>query len=67
MTGPAEQVEHAVQGKRILHRDVLGGLTIVSVMSDEPVTAEKDLNVERLSLQKLFVYLTEGGEQSCAQ
>ena len=63
VTGPDEQVERTVQGKRILHRDVLGGLSIVSVMGDVPVAPEKDVNIDRLSLQKLFVYLTEGGEQ----
>jgi len=45
----------------VLHSDTLGGMTIVSVLRDEG-DEFPGVQVEPLSLQKLFVYLTEGGE-----
>lgn len=68
LTGSEEQVERAVEGRRVLHRDKLGGMAIAAVLLRDDEAAEpdawRDLHVEPLPLQKLFVYLTEGGERA---
>ena len=61
LTGSKEDVARLTEGKRVLHSDTLGGMTIVSVLRDEGDTFP-GVQVEPLPLQKLFVYLTEGGE-----
>jgi ABC-2 type transport system ATP-binding protein len=59
LTGTREDVTRLTQGKRVLHSDELGGMTIVSVLREEG-DAFPGVQVEPLPLQKLFVYLTEG-------
>lgn len=61
LTGARDDVMRAIGGKRVLHSDTLGGMTIVSVLRDEG-DEFPDVQMEPLPLQKLFVYLTEGGE-----
>lgn len=61
LVGPAEAVERAAQGARVLHRDTLGGMAIQVVWQPEK-REFAGVQVEPVSLQKLFVYLTEGGE-----
>ena len=60
-TGAKDAVERAIAGHSVLHRDELGGMTIASIVR-QPGDDYGDLQVDPVPLQKLFVYLTEGGK-----
>ena len=61
LTGAKDAVERAIAGHSVLHRDELGGMTIASIVR-QPGDDYGDLQVDPVPLQKLFVYLTEGGK-----
>ena len=60
-TGAKDAVERAIAGHSVLHRDELGGMAIASIVR-QPGDDYGDLQVDPVPLQKLFVYLTEGGK-----
>jgi len=61
LTGAKEDVHRLVEGKTVLRSDTLGGMSVVSVLRDE-WDQFPGVQVEPLPLQKLFVYMTQGGE-----
>lgn len=62
LTGAPEAVREAIQGREVLHEDAIGGVMVASIYAREGETFG-DLRVDPLPLQKLFVYLTERGEE----
>ena len=60
LTGAPEEVRQAIQGREVLHEDVIGGVMVAAIYANEG-DSFGDLRVDPLQLQKLFVYLTERG------
>lgn len=61
LTGAPEAVRAAIQGRELLHEDVIGGVMVASIYAQEGDDFGA-LRVDPLPLQKLFVYLTERGQ-----
>ena len=66
VAGPSGAVNAFLQGKKVLSRDMIGGLMSACVMEEAPDSLPDGLEMSRLDLQKLFIHLTgeEGGTRS---
>lgn len=65
ISGPSEAVDKFTVNKNIIGSDVLGGLKSVYVYDEKIIKADisNNLEVSKLSLQKLFIHLTNGGRE----
>lgn len=62
ITGPAEKAEQAAKNLKVLHRDSLAGVAVISAVGED-IEEVPGVTVEPLPLQKLFVYMTEEEEK----
>ena len=67
VTGAAQAVDEFVSGMEVLHSERLGGVQrtmIYGTLSEQQLAAAKRLGLEvgTISLQQLFIHLTEGGK-----
>lgn len=63
VSGLASEVEDYCKDKNVIGMDELGGLKVAYVMGERtPVTKNSNLSFSAMNLQKLFVKLTEKGE-----
>ncbi len=63
VTGAARVVEEFVAGKNVLGVDVLGGMRSAYVLEEDFDDVPVSLEVTPLNLQRLFVKLTENGDE----
>ncbi len=64
--GNAETVSSFMAGKRVLYHEAYGRGMLAAIyekLDDQDLrqAREQDISIETLSLQKLFLYLIEGG------
>lgn len=63
VSGSAERADHFATGRRILHRETLGGSAAITILGQPDAAvrkdaAELDLAIEPVPLQKLMIHLT---------
>lgn len=66
ITGAAQAVDEFVSGMHVLHTERLGGVQksmVYGTLNDQKLAAAKQMGLEigTISLQQLFIHLTEGG------
>ena len=63
VSGKEKDVMAAVEGLNVIEKQRLGSLVVCTVMGDKAeVAGNPDIEVEPISLQKLFVHMTEHGK-----
>lgn len=61
VSGKAEDVDRFTKDKKKFNEDVLGSLKVSYIHESYPSEIPRELDVTPISLQKMFVYLTEKG------
>ena len=67
VNGNRESVDRLIKNKRIIHREEFGAMSLIAIFGqlseDEKLELKKDnIEISKIPLQKLFVYLTDSKE-----
>lgn len=67
MNGNRESVDRLLENKRIIHRQEFGSTSLIGIFDelndDEKLELKKNnIEISKIPLQKLFVYLTDNKE-----